>query len=364
MRRFIVLLALFVAAGCDRGTGPVEGPYTGAAKRFRVDALLLPEAPRQWGDDFTGGGNRENQLGALSVLLGSYNLANRDTNALIASGAINMSVELLSNDDKLGNDDSVGVRWYGTPKAPGDQIGARLHDGTLVSNELQAAYAEVMLPLFDNADPVPVALDHWDLTLTADGGGGFDGIVRGTTSSAALIAAGYPGLLRALEANLQSYAALDSLDADHDGLVTEDEVASNTWVKAAVQDDVPLAGGRGMSIAFRVHLVAGDADGYVPPAPPRCDDRVENGDEVAVDCGGSCGRCWPGDACAADGDCGSGHCDAGVCRAPACDDGVRDGWETDVDCGYRCGPCADGKHCSANEDCASGKCEGLVCYAS
>lgn len=53
-----------------------------------------------------------------------------------------------------------------------------------------------------------------------------------------------------------------------------------------------------------------------PPAPPACDDGIQNGDETGVDCGGSCPT---------------------VC--PTCDDGIQNGDETGVDCGGSCGPC-------------------------
>lgn len=74
-----------------------------------------------------------------------------------------------------------------------------------------------------------------------------------------------------------------------------------------------------------------------------CNDGVRNGDETAVDCGGS--SC---PECATEGPCTNGpvECDSticvdGVCQPPTCQDGVRNGDEAGVDCGGTspCGPC-------------------------
>ncbi|MCB0647475.1 MAG: hypothetical protein KDC49_12490 [Saprospiraceae bacterium] len=46
-----------------------------------------------------------------------------------------------------------------------------------------------------------------------------------------------------------------------------------------------------------------------------CSDGIKNGDEVEVDCGGTCAPC------------------------ATCTDGLKNGLETEVDCGGTCGPC-------------------------
>jgi len=95
-----------------------------------------------------------------------------------------------------------------------------------------------------------------------------------------------------------------------------------------------------------------------------CSNSVQDGDETAVDCGGSCGPCATGQGCLVDGDCTSFVCSGGVCQAPSCDDDVRNGSETDVDCGGSClADCADGEGCNSNGDCQSGKCTTNVCQA-
>jgi hypothetical protein len=75
--------------------------------------------------------------------------------------------------------------------------------------------------------------------------------------------------------------------------------------------DVGGAGGRASTSSG-----AGGAD-------PSCTDGQRNGDEVDVDCGGSCPPCEEGalgSSCDSDDDCDSGHCppDDGVCCDTAC----------------------------------------------
>ena len=68
---------------------------------------------------------------------------------------------------------------------------------------------------------------------------------------------------------------------------------------------------------------------------PRCDDGQRNGNELAVDCGGSCASC--------------------------CNDGQKNAGETAVDCGGNCAGCGTGQHCHSNSDCASGSCVSSSC---
>jgi hypothetical protein len=44
-----------------------------------------------------------------------------------------------------------------------------------------------------------------------------------------------------------------------------------------------------------------------------------------------------------------------------CDDRVVDGTESDVDCGGDCGPCEHGSACRTARDCQSGRCAGYEC---
>lgn len=74
-------------------------------------------------------------------------------------------------------------------------------------------------------------------------------------------------------------------------------------------------------------------------------------DELAVD----------GGLCFGDAECATGNCESGVCRpAPACDDGRANGSESDIDCGGECGPCLPGAACADDADC-EGPCLRGVC---
>ncbi|MFO0590653.1 MAG: hypothetical protein U0441_24130 [Polyangiaceae bacterium] len=124
-----------------------------------------------------------------------------------------------------------------------------------------------------------------------------------------------------------------------------------------------------------VECVAGDqcatgvcgVDGACLPAS--CNDGVKNGDETAVDCGGSCNGCDTGQPCGVAGDCYNGVCDMSACAAPTCADGVENGGvylagdgETDVDCGGPCGAtCGPMKACKVDGDCVGGQCSGSMC---
>ena len=110
--------------------------------------------------------------------------------------------------------------------------------------------------------------------------------------------------------------------------------------------------------------VLGELAGCVLYLDPQCDDRIRNGPETDVDCGGRCGACEPGDRCRADGDCGEGTCQDQRCEPPACENGSLDEGETDIDCGGACRRCAGGRTCASDADCFSGSCvpETGTCY--
>ncbi|HEU4407870.1 MAG TPA: hypothetical protein VFS43_21595 [Polyangiaceae bacterium] len=75
---------------------------------------------------------------------------------------------------------------------------------------------------------------------------------------------------------------------------------------------------------------------------PSCTDGVQNGGEIAEDCGGGClGTCDDGEPCANDDECSSRVCDQS-CQKPSCQDFVQNGTEEGVDCGGDCPPCAEG----------------------
>ncbi|MCB0760768.1 MAG: hypothetical protein KDC12_04530 [Flavobacteriales bacterium] len=92
----------------------------------------------------------------------------------------------------------------------------------------------------------------------------------------------------------------------------------------------------------------------------QCANGCQDGDEVGVDCGGTfCGDCADlcddglpnGDEDGADptciapdvtlADCGGDYCDP----CPTCDDLIMNGQEIGIDCGGTCGPCPDDSNC-------------------
>ncbi|MFB6352037.1 MAG: hypothetical protein ABEN55_00745, partial [Bradymonadaceae bacterium] len=103
-------------------------------------------------------------------------------------------------------------------------------------------------------------------------------------------------------------------------------------------------------------------------AEKTCRDGIKNGEESAVDCGGSCEPCDINEPCESDEDCKSGNCPnpSGTgepkCAKANCQDGTQNGDETDVDCGgSRCGRCEmPGQGCEDDEDCA----EEMFCNTS
>jgi uncharacterized membrane protein len=98
--------------------------------------------------------------------------------------------------------------------------------------------------------------------------------------------------------------------------------------------DEPIAGAGGGGSGGTAGS-AGSASGL------SCTDGIRNGNEQAIDCGGSCPACASGNPCTNPIECQEAVCLDGVCQAATCDDGVRNGEEEGVDCGgtSNCGPC-------------------------
>ncbi len=100
------------------------------------------------------------------------------------------------------------------------------------------------------------------------------------------------------------------------------------------------------------------------PPSATCGDKIKNGDETDVDCGGTCAqKCALTKGCKGVADCVAGAaCLMGVCAAQSCMDGMMNGTETAVDCGgASCPGCADGLACKDPADCLSKDCVGAAC---
>jgi hypothetical protein len=118
-------------------------------------------------------------------------------------------------------------------------------------------------------------------------------------------------------------------------------------------DEPPMGGGGSGG--------SGSAGSAGMPAPT-CDDRMRNGAESDIDCGGTCEGCDTDRRCHQAADCASLVCTT-VCQPSDCQDDVRNGLETGKDCGGGCKGCDNGVACEENIDCVSLHCAGEVCVS-
>ena len=334
-------------------------PITGETRRFVVDRIAVPattlEAERHAGD-LDGDGEPENKLGTVTAALGAIGDLSKHADSMIASGALELVVTMQA--DSFDDDATIGI---GIGIGDGEHVRGRVSGGTFASERVHRGGergAVVRLPVFINADPIALALAAYELDAVPDGMGGYDAIVRGVVEEEAARDAAYAGLDQMIATEPERHLVFHrGLDLDRDGRLSVAEY-DNSIVTLLVTSDVKHGACEAcVSIAFGVHLAAcpdGRCSAALPAEP--CRDRVRDGDETDVDCGGSCQPCADGLACSLATDCQSAGCDAGRCRAATCGDGVRDGIESDADCGGPCGVCATGQTCAAATDCASGAC--------
>ncbi|HEV7556705.1 MAG TPA: hypothetical protein VGO00_14670 [Kofleriaceae bacterium] len=372
--KILVLLGL-VACAASPSPPDVVGPFTGTPRRFVVDTIALPTtaaAALADADDLDGDGANDNGLAGALDLLGINHDVSTHVGDMIASGAIASTIDIQADD--LTNDPTVAVTYTGVGGDLASLVGGTLVDGSFRSNRSRdtrvPGAARVHLPVFADADPVVIPAYGLEIDLDSDGRGGFDGVVRGGLDSTKTLVAAQLGITQMLVANpLDHIALFETLDKDRDGVVSEDEIATSPFITAPLMPDIelftednasyaPTPHGHpdSLSFGFRIHITP-CVDGVCPTSPvvDACHDRVLDGDETAVDCGGHCQPCAGGDVCSIDADCQSQTCTAGVCDRTSCVDGVQDGLENQVDCGWSC-PCANGQSCSLDADCLSHHC--------
>jgi len=369
--RALVLVAI---AGCAEPSTDIVGPFTGPTRRFVVDAITIPRdslTSNSLAGDLDGDGTPENQFGVVTTALGIAGDLTIDGPDMIRSGALASTVELQ------GEPDRTGVRYFGADGDEPTPAGGEVVDGVFRSNRTfetrHPGRATVHLPLFTNTDPLALELEGVEIDLDPDGAGGFTGVVRGGLREEHARAVSYLGLLQMFETEPTRHLVFSRLiDTNNDGVLAREEV-EETVIGLLVSADVQLFDGaryapqRGsplpdsISVAFGIHL-APCVDSQCALATPinRCRDRIKDGDETDVDCGGSCQTCAPIKSCAVPADCQSGACTSGRCGAASCANGLRDGYESDVDCGGMCPTCALGIACAADRDCASGACDNGV----
>ncbi|CAN5759316.1 hypothetical protein BH11MYX3_BH11MYX3_15740 [soil metagenome] len=366
MRRIVCGIALLVG-GCTSDTGgDVTGPYSGELRRFGVDRITLPSTTslqNEFADDLNGDGEPDNQLGLIVAALTQTNDTNKHVPDMIAARSIESFVELQAND--LDHDTSVGARFVGDDMLSSDQIGGRLEHGAFASNRTRTVKvtggAEVLLPVFADADPLTVTLLGAELDLGPDGAGGYDGVVRGGIPIAQARVIAYAGVLQMMRTRPTSHLVFARiLDTNRDGVIAQSELESSSLLAGFIVDDIAIGDEPVLSVGFGFHMCDTASCALAPPVDA-CSDRKRDGSETDIDCGGgACATCAAGLTCSGPADCETGGCDGGTCRAPTCSDGFRDGFESDVDCGAACRACDTGKHCANGMDCASGRCNSTV----
>lgn len=98
-----------------------------------------------------------------------------------------------------------------------------------------------------------------------------------------------------------------------------------------------------------------EVDAAVPDAAPAKDSAAP---DAAVACGKNApSKCAVGASCTEAADCTTLNCVAGKCDASSCTNKIQDGKETGVDCGGTCPVACDGEPCTKNEDCQSTTCK-------
>ncbi|MEP6859292.1 MAG: hypothetical protein ABJE66_01645 [Deltaproteobacteria bacterium] len=290
MKLVLVALALSTLGACS---DPV-------VKYFDVAAVELPQTTADataFGVDLDGDGTSDNQLGVIFSALVSTHDATTHAADMIAAGAITSTLETID----------------GAPSYQGDTSGL----------------ANIALPIFADADPLVLPLEHVVISVDGD-----TALIRGGIPIEAARTAAYAGVAQMMHDNPAGHLPFARvLDTDHDGTISMDELENSSLLAAFLVAD--LHDSQQLSVGFRVTLSEHSVLGM--PMDP-CHDRVGDGDETGIDCGGSCMACPP--------------------AVPTCSDGVRDQFESGVDCGAACPPCASGQPCAVSADCASGTCNG------
>jgi len=347
--------------------GPeVEAPTGGAAKWYRIDSIELPRRSSDFADDLDGDGRPDNQLGNLVALAAAAGYEpSRSARTMLAAGALSPRVEVATQNGR------AAIRWHADAGGEGTLFAARVDaDGAMRSDRIRCVSrripTRIRLPLLPDADPVALTLEAAEIDLSS-AAEGLTGVLRGAALPAGYEEATHRALATMLRSRPAEHrVALRLLDRDGDAKVSMDELRASPVFGSFALPDLRLGGASkpvALSVAFAFHAKeCGTPECTATALYPSCDDRIRNGAESDVDCGGECPSCAGGAACRAGADCQSGLCPALACAEPTCDDGRRDASESDLDCGGACRPCADGGACRDGDDCA-GRCAAGVCAA-
>jgi hypothetical protein len=376
MIRFAVLALALSACAEGPPRGDVTGPYSGPITRYVVDRFDLPTTnakARELGDDLDGDAVADNQLGLTFGSLASFGNLTTHAPDMIASGALASIVQIQADD--RGGDTTARAWFYGAEGDEAVAVGGRIDSGVFTSNRTKSTWvpgtARLRLPVFVDADPIDIELQGVEMDLTPDGKGGYNGVINGGVREEDALQHAYAGITDMLRANPQDHRTFWYIvDRNRDGVFGFDELTADGSILAAlIKSDLDIRlrdGAREpmVSLGFAFHI-SPCASGQCAPAtiPDRCHDRVVDGTETDLDCGGDCMPCGDRDRCSAPEDCFSGSCASGQCAAATCADGQLDAFEADIDCGGGCGTCDPGRHCDFATDCATGHCENGGCLS-
>lgn len=363
--RWLVLVGMLAACGGD-DNGDIRGPFTGEVHRFYLTSFQLPidnTSTNLYATDLDNDDKGDNALGTILTALGVAGDLTPHGPDMIASGAIASYIEIQADD--LENDSTAGVTFFGREGDPATVMGGSIVDGAFVSNRSSTTKVPgagvARLPVFEDANPVALPLAWVEIDLGSDEAGGYDAVLRGGLPAVEATMVAYEGVLEMMNTNPQGHTVFHRvLDLDKDGELTLDEVSNSSLLGLLLRPDVKLGGEDHLSFAFGAHF--GPNKVTTPPGET-CADRIRDGDESDIDCGGTnadCPRCTAGAMCTVPEDCQTGGCTNGRCRAATCTDGVRDGFEGDTDCGAGCPKCATGARCAANPDCVTNSCTATV----
>jgi hypothetical protein len=298
----LVVMVMGIMVGCGGAAAPqdVVGPFEGTTTRFYVASLVLPDQRGAFSVDLDGDGTADNQLGAIVGGLEGWKLNNPFAADLVAARVIDASVDIISSDPALRNDAHVGVRWNGARGIEGDDTGGVLADGKLTTNAIvwtkRPATGVIELPVLRNADASQLPLESWQLELWPVGDGSFTGELQAVVASDVLVGAFYPALRQMIAAGGDNQEqVMRVLDLDKNGEVSVAEFAEAGLIENLLSPDVRWEGKdqHALSLAVWVRLQPCKDAACTRPLPaPTCHDRIKNGDETQVDCGGAtCAPC-------------------------------------------------------------------------
>lgn len=312
--RSLVALMMLLGVGCGAeppGNGDVVGPYTGPIQRYVVDDFLFPRSndeARQLGDDLDGDRVPDNQAGLVIVTMMSVGDVTPYVRDILAAGVVASSVEIQADDST--DDPSVAVRYLGSEGAPSEVAGGRFEGGVFTSNRTRTTLvpgrARLHLPVLIDADPLVLDLDGMQMSLEPDGAG-YRARIQGVLPVAHVRQVVAQALYDMMASNPAEHGTMIGVfDKDVNGVVTLEEITSSNSFLTLLQPDLEMFDDDGrfspgrttwgrddaLSIGFEVHL-SPCASGRCATSPPvhTCFDRIQDGDETGVDCGGSCRAC-------------------------------------------------------------------------